>query len=90
MSGPATTPATGRRDDLRRRLRGTAGRGRKLRGLIILLRPYRSRVVMMFIALVIGTGASLAPAPLAKTAIDSGILKGDRGTLDRLNLTDGL
>jgi ABC-type multidrug transport system fused ATPase/permease subunit len=36
----------------------------------------------MAIALVAGTAASLAPAPLAKTAIDSGILKGDRGTLD--------
>jgi ABC-type multidrug transport system fused ATPase/permease subunit len=74
--------STTRRDDLRRRLRGTSGRGRKLRGLIILLAPYRTRVVLMAIALVAGTAASLAPAPLAKTAIDSGILKGDRGTLD--------
>jgi ABC-type multidrug transport system fused ATPase/permease subunit len=74
--------STTRRDDLRRRLRGTRGRGRKLRGLIILLAPYRTRVVLMAIALVAGTAASLAPAPLAKTAIDSGILKGDRGTLD--------
>ena len=71
-----------RRDDLRRRLRGTSGRGRKLRGLIILLRPYRMRVMLMFVALVIGTAASLAPAPLAKAAIDDGILKGDRSTLD--------
>jgi ABC-type multidrug transport system fused ATPase/permease subunit len=71
-----------RRDDLRRRLRGTAGRGRKLRGLIVLLAPYRMRVGLMFAALVIGTAASLAPAPLAKAAIDSGILKGDEGTLD--------
>lgn len=75
------TAAT-RRDDLRRRLRGTRGRGRKLRGLVVLLAPYRSRVVLMAIALVAGTAASLAPAPLAKTAIDSGILDGDRGTLD--------
>jgi ABC-type multidrug transport system fused ATPase/permease subunit len=71
-----------RRDDLRRRLRGTSGRGRKLRGLIILLRPYRMRVMLMFLALVIGTAASLAPAPLAKAAIDDGILKGDERTLD--------
>src|SRR4029079_2379652 len=71
-----------RRDDLRRRLRGTAGRGRKLRGLIILLRPYRTRVMLMFLALVIGTAASLAPAPLAKAAIDSGILEGNERTLD--------
>jgi len=71
-----------RRDDLRRRLRGTSGRGRKLRGLIILLRPYRMRVMLMSVALVIGTAASLAPAPLAKAAIDDGILKGDVRTLD--------
>jgi len=71
-----------RRDDLRRRLRGTSGRGRKLRGLIVLLRPYRMRVMLMFVALVIGTAASLAPAPLAKAAIDDGILKGDVRTLD--------
>ena len=30
----------------RRRLRGTSGRGRKLRGLVVLLRPYRTRVVL--------------------------------------------
>ena len=71
-----------RREDLARRLRGTSGRGRKLRGLIVLLAPYRSRVVAMFIALVAGTAASLAPAPLAKTAIDSGILDGDERTLN--------
>jgi ABC-type multidrug transport system fused ATPase/permease subunit len=70
------------RDDLRRRLRGTSGRGRKLRGLIVLLAPYRTRVALMFLALVAGTAASLAPAPLAKAAIDSGILAGDTGTLD--------
>ncbi|HKE77687.1 MAG TPA: ABC transporter ATP-binding protein, partial [Solirubrobacteraceae bacterium] len=85
MTGGADAArAATRRDDLRRRLRGTAGRGRKLRGLIVLLAPYRTRVVLMFVALVAGTAASLAPAPLAKTAIDSGILKGDRGTLDRV------
>jgi ABC-type multidrug transport system fused ATPase/permease subunit len=89
VSGPTVSPsgdqaarAATRREDLRRRLRGTRGRGRKLRGLIVLLAPYRSRVVLMAIALVAGTAASLAPAPLAKTAIDSGILKGDRSTLD--------
>ena len=31
----------------------------------------------MFVALVLGTAASLAPAPLAKLAIDDGILPGD-------------
>jgi ABC-type multidrug transport system fused ATPase/permease subunit len=81
-TGSEAARAATRRDDLRRRLRGTSGRARKLRGLIVLLAPYRARVVLMFVALVAGTAASLAPAPLAKTAIDSGILKGDRGTLD--------
>jgi ABC-type multidrug transport system fused ATPase/permease subunit len=80
--GDEVARAATRRDDLRRRLRGTRGRGRKLRGLVLLLAPYRTRVALMAVALVAGTAASLAPAPLAKSAIDSGILKGDRGTLD--------
>jgi ABC-type multidrug transport system fused ATPase/permease subunit len=80
--GDEVARAATRREDLRRRLRGTRGRGRKLRGLVVLLSPYRSRVILMAIALVLGTAASLAPAPLAKTAIDSGILEGDRSTLD--------
>jgi ABC-type multidrug transport system fused ATPase/permease subunit len=80
--GAEVARAASRREDLRRRLRGTAGRGRKLRGLVVLLAPYKARVAAMFAALVVGTAASLAPAPLAKTAIDSGILKGDEGTLD--------
>jgi ABC-type multidrug transport system fused ATPase/permease subunit len=71
-----------RRDDLRRRLRETGGRGRKLRGIIELLRPYRTRTALMFVALVLGTAASLAPAPLAKQAIDQGIIKGDLGALN--------
>jgi ABC-type multidrug transport system fused ATPase/permease subunit len=48
----------------------------------VLLRPYRGRVLLMFAALVTGTAAALAPAPLAQKAIDDGILRGDRGTLD--------
>ena len=35
---------------VRRRLRGTSGRGRKVKGLVALLRPYRSRVIAMFAA----------------------------------------
>ena len=77
----------GRLDDIRRRLRGTSGRGRKLRGLVALLRPYRSRVILMFVALVLATAATLAPPPLAKAAIDSGIIPGDLSTL---NLVVGL
>jgi ATP-binding cassette, subfamily B, bacterial len=71
-----------RRDDLLRRLRATGGRGRKLRGLIELLRPYRGRVALMFVALVLATAASLAPAPLAKLAIDQGIGERDTATLN--------
>jgi ATP-binding cassette subfamily B protein len=66
-----------RRDDLVRRWRATGGRARKLRGLIELLRPYRARVALMFLALLAGTGAALAPPPLAKLAIDRGIVPGD-------------
>ena len=51
--------------ELRRRLRGTSGRGRRLRGLAALLAPYRGRVALMLLSLVVGTAASLAPAPLA-------------------------
>lgn len=67
--------------DLRRRRAATSGRGRKLRGLADLLRPYRRRVALMLVALVAGTVAALAPAPLAKHAIDAGISKGDTATL---------
>jgi ATP-binding cassette subfamily B protein len=74
--------AAGRRDELRRRLRGTGGRGRKLHGLVVLLHPYRGRVVLMALALVAGTAAALAPAPLAKAAIDNGITQGDIAALD--------
>ena len=68
--------------ELRRRMRQTSGRGRKLRGLLALLRPYRGRVALMFVALVLATGAALAPPPLAKLAIDDGIVPGDVGTLN--------
>ena len=62
---------------LRRRLQETGGRGRKLRGLAQLLAPYKLRVAAMFISLVTATATSLAPAPLAKLAIDDGILHHD-------------
>ncbi|HWV85666.1 MAG TPA: ABC transporter ATP-binding protein [Capillimicrobium sp.] len=71
-----------RLEDIRRRLRGTSGRGRKVRGLIVLLRPYRGRVIAASVALVAGTAASLAPAPLAARAIDQGIVPGDVGSLN--------
>jgi ATP-binding cassette subfamily B protein len=70
-----------RRDEIVRRWRATGGRGRKLRGLLVLLRPYRARTALMFVSLVIGTAAALAPPPLAKLAIDEGITPGDLNTL---------
>jgi ATP-binding cassette subfamily B protein len=69
-------------DDLRRRIRETGGRGRKVRGLVELLRPYRGRAILAVLAMAAATAAALAPAPLAKAAIDDGIVAGDRSTLD--------
>ncbi len=77
-TGPAALSAA----ELRRRLRRTSGRGRKVRGVLALLRPYRVRVVLMFVALLAATAAALAPAPLVKLAIDDGIVPGDLETLD--------
>jgi ABC-type multidrug transport system fused ATPase/permease subunit len=57
-------------------------RGRNLRGLLELLGPYRLRVATMLVALVAGTAASLAPALLAKVAIDRGIERHDVHTLE--------
>jgi ABC-type multidrug transport system fused ATPase/permease subunit len=59
--------------EIRRRLQATGDRGRKLRGLAEILAPYRWRVLAMFTALVAATAAALAPAPLAKEAINRGI-----------------
>ncbi|HEY7598576.1 MAG TPA: hypothetical protein VH741_01520, partial [Candidatus Limnocylindrales bacterium] len=70
-----------RRADIVARWRATGGRGRKLRGLLVLLRPYRARTLLMFAALLAGTAAALAPPPLAKLAIDNGIVPGDLTTL---------
>jgi ABC-type multidrug transport system fused ATPase/permease subunit len=73
--------ATSRLDEIRRRLRATSGRRRKVRGLVEILAPYRWRVAAMLVALVAATAAALAPAPLAKLAIDNGIERHDTGTL---------
>ncbi len=75
-----TEPRT-RRDEIVHRWRSTSGRGRKLRGLLVLLAPYRGRVWLMFGALLLSTAAALAPPPLAKLAIDDGITPGDTTTL---------
>ena len=82
MSALPDAAPNGRLAGIRRRLQATSGRRRKLRGLVELLAPYRWRVLAMFISLVAATGAALAPAPLAKLAIDDGIHRHDIGTLD--------
>ncbi len=56
-------------------------RGRNLRGLLELLRPYRLRVAGMLTALVLGTAAALAPPLLARQAIDQGIEHHDSAAL---------
>ncbi len=63
------------------RLRGEQTRSRRLRELLALLRPYKWRVILMFVAMTIAIAAGLAPPYLAKIAIDSGILEGDARTL---------
>jgi ATP-binding cassette subfamily B protein len=62
-------------------VRGEDGRSRKLRGLLELLRPYRTRVILMFVALVVATGAALVPPYLAGRAIDDGIRAGNSDAL---------
>ena len=56
-----------------RTIRGEDDRGRKVRWMFGLLRPYRVRVFWMLVALVVATAASLAPPYLAGLAIDKGI-----------------
>jgi ABC-type multidrug transport system fused ATPase/permease subunit len=65
-----------------RTLRGADQRGRKVRWLIGLLKPYRMRMALMFVALLIETGAGLAPPFLAGRAIDAGIETQDLSALD--------
>ena len=67
--------------DLWRLIRGEDQRGRKLRWLLGLLRPYRIQVALMMVALVVATAAALAPPYLAGRAIDDGIRADDAGVL---------
>jgi ATP-binding cassette subfamily B protein len=67
--------------DLWRLIRGEDQRGRKLRWMLALLRPYRMQVVLMMLALVVATAAALAPPYLAGAAIDSGIRADDAAAL---------
>jgi ABC-type multidrug transport system fused ATPase/permease subunit len=65
-----------------RLVRGEDQRLRKVRWLAGLLRPYRGRVALMLLTLLVATATGLAPPYLAKQAIDSGIRAGDVGALD--------
>jgi len=56
-------------------------RGRNLRGLLVLLGPYKLRAAATLAALLVGTAASLAPPLLAKVAIDQGIERHDTKAL---------
>ena len=67
--------------DLWRVIKGEDQRGRKLRWLLSLLRPYRIQVALMMVALVVATAAALAPPYLAGRAIDDGIRADDAGAL---------
>jgi ATP-binding cassette subfamily B protein len=66
-------------------LRGQDQRARKVRWMLGLLRPYRGKVALMFVALLVATGAGLVPPYLAGqavNAVDKGIVTGNVGTLD--------
>jgi ABC-type multidrug transport system fused ATPase/permease subunit len=65
-----------------RLVRGHDQRARKVRWMIGLLGPYRGKVALMFVALLVATGAGLAPPYLAGKAVDSGIVTGDVAALD--------
>jgi len=67
-----------------RLIRGQDQRGRKVRWMVGLLHPYRGKVALMFVALLLATGAGLAPPYLAGLAVDEGIVAGDVGALDRI------
>ncbi len=69
-----------------RLLRGEDQRGRKVRWLLALLRPYRGKVALMFAMLIAQTAAGLAPPYLAGQAIDAGIKTGDVSALDMIVL----
>ena len=73
--------------DLWRLIRGEDERGRKVRWLLGLLRPYRLQVIADDASpLLVATAAALAPPYLAGKAIDSGIQDGDEGALTMIVL----
>ncbi|HEY6730601.1 MAG TPA: ABC transporter ATP-binding protein [Solirubrobacterales bacterium] len=68
-------------------IRGEDKRGPKVRWLIAQLRPYRGRVALMFVGLLLATAAGLAPPYLAGKAIDDGILGDDIAALNWIVVT---
>ncbi|MBM3667610.1 MAG: ABC transporter ATP-binding protein [Actinobacteria bacterium] len=67
-----------------RLIRGEDQRGRKLRWLLTLLRPYRKQVAAMIVGLLIATGAALAPPALAGLATAE--ITSENPSFDRLYL----
>ncbi len=62
----------------------SAERPSKLRFALTLLRPYRGRVALAIVAVLVATGAGLAPPYLAGQAVDAGIVTGDSAALTRI------
>jgi ATP-binding cassette, subfamily B, bacterial len=67
-----------------RLIRGEDQRGRKVRWLLNLLRPYRKQLVLMFGALLVATAATLAPPALAGLATAE--VASNDASFDRLGL----
>jgi ATP-binding cassette subfamily B protein len=67
-----------------RLIRGADQRGRKVRWLLGLLRPYRKQVALMFGALLVATGAALVPPALVGLAAEE--IASDHASLGDLEL----
>ncbi len=70
-----------------RLIRGEDQRGRKVRWMVGLLRPYRGKVALMFVAMLLATAAGLVPPYLAGLAVDEGIVAGNIGALNLIVAT---
>ena len=66
-----------------RLVRGDDSRGRKVKWLVSLLRPYRKQVTLSLVALILATAATLAPPALIGAAV-SAALNGHSTTLELL------
>jgi ABC-type multidrug transport system fused ATPase/permease subunit len=71
-----------------RLIRGEDQRGRKVRWLLTLLRPYRKQVALMFVALIAATGAALAPPGLVGLAVEE-VSSGDPSRSQLLMIVAG-